>query len=401
MQALLGTRLSADINLVAQVLILAGLFVGFYFARRKRFGNHANMQTTMVLGNLFFIAFFMIGSLYNYVIAGGTTTGAVARLMMVHGILGLLAETSGIYLILRMRTNLIPERLRVRNYKLVMRSTLALWTLLVVLGVGVYYYRYLAPKPSVTTYALPQLNRASEDLVMHALELRDAAKRANLETAKRHAEHLVNLIEGRNGAHYGDGDKSGVVEDPGDGTGLLGYLQAAPNAPGGAALSSFAQRTRDASLRIADSAVKVLAASDLKSAEALGEELLTRANRAAAPSISDMERKAKELGVRLAPSLTKPTPQVSEPPNTLTVSITMFQFVVSSVTVKRGTTVVWGSKDQPKHTVNGDDDSFRSGDLGLNDTFSHTFDSPGTFAYYCRFHGDKKGVDMAGTVIVQ
>jgi len=56
MQALLGTRLSADINLVAQLLILIGLWVGFYFARTRQIPKHRNTQTTMVLVNLVFIA---------------------------------------------------------------------------------------------------------------------------------------------------------------------------------------------------------------------------------------------------------------------------------------------------------------------------------------------------------
>ena len=116
-------------------MILAGLFVGAFFARQKQIGRHANVQTTMVLANLFFIAFVMTGSFYTYIIAGGT--GTVARLMMVDGSLGLLAEGSGIYIILLMRTRLIPGPLRVKNYELLMKATRTLWTALVLLGVGV------------------------------------------------------------------------------------------------------------------------------------------------------------------------------------------------------------------------------------------------------------------------
>ena len=92
MQALLGTRLAADINLVAQVLMLAGLWVGFYFARTKQGNKHANMQTAVVLAQLFFIFFVMTTSFYNYVVEGRTTTGIVAQLMMIHGTMGLVAE---------------------------------------------------------------------------------------------------------------------------------------------------------------------------------------------------------------------------------------------------------------------------------------------------------------------
>src|SRR5687767_13481194 len=110
MQDLVGTRTAADINLAAQLLILAGLLVGFWLARRKRFGQHANVQTTMVLLNMVFIAFVMATSFYDYVIAGETTTGRVAQWMIVHGILGTVAQGTALYLILRMRTKLIPKR---------------------------------------------------------------------------------------------------------------------------------------------------------------------------------------------------------------------------------------------------------------------------------------------------
>lgn len=116
----IGTRQSADINLVAQLAMLIGLWVGFYFAHTGRIRKHRNTQTTMVLTNLVFIFLFMGWSFWNFVILGGTTGGIVARLMMGHGILGILAEGSGIYLILRMRTEVIAPRFRVRNFKPVM-----------------------------------------------------------------------------------------------------------------------------------------------------------------------------------------------------------------------------------------------------------------------------------------
>ena len=154
MQSLFGTRTTADVNLVAQIVLLVGLWVGFVLARRKRFGNHANVQTTMVLANLVLIALVMATSLYDYVIAGETTTGRVAQWMIVHGVVGALIELMGLYLILRMRTKLIPKRFRIKKIKRAMRATLAVWTALVVLGVGIYYERYLTEETSATTAPL-------------------------------------------------------------------------------------------------------------------------------------------------------------------------------------------------------------------------------------------------------
>ena len=142
MQTLFGTRTAADINLAAQFILLIGLWIGFGFARKKQFGHHANVQTAMVVANLVFIAFVMATSFYSYVIQGGTGDN-VARWMIVHAVFGTIAELAGIYLIIRMRTKWLPKRLRVKNIKLMMRSLLAVWTVLVVLGVIVYEQRYL------------------------------------------------------------------------------------------------------------------------------------------------------------------------------------------------------------------------------------------------------------------
>src|SRR3990172_4572502 len=231
MQALLGTRLAADVNLAAQIVLLVGLWIGFYFARTGQVTRHASMQTTMVMANLFFILFVMVPSFYQYVILGGTTGGIVARLMLIHGLLGLVAQLMGVYLVLRMRTKLIPARFRVRNFISMMWWTLGLWTVIFVLGIGIYYYRYLVPKPVTTvTASLERFRQAGGDLVNQAGELRMAAERRDAQAARRAAERLVNLIEGKTGTTYGDLDKSGSVEDPGDGIGLLNYLRALTNA---------------------------------------------------------------------------------------------------------------------------------------------------------------------------
>ena len=43
--------------------------------------------------------------------------------------------------------------------------------------------------------------------------------------AHRHAEHIINIIEGSSGKHFGDSDLNGQVQNPGDGFGVLAYLQ--------------------------------------------------------------------------------------------------------------------------------------------------------------------------------
>ena len=277
MQALLGTRLSADINLVAQILILVGLWAGFYFARRGQIPRHQTIQTSMVLVNLFFIGFVMITSFYNFVILGGTT----ASLMIAHGILGLIAEATGIYLILRMRSQIIPSRLRVSNFKLLMRMTFGLWTIIIVLGLGIYYYRYISPPTSVSVAAesVAQAQQAGVDLLIHAAELSESVNRDNLQTVRRHAEHLVNLIEGKTGEHYGDLDGDGFLEDPGDGVGLVNYLESVASISDGEQTKSLAAEILGLLQEIDDLALSVLTANDLNSVSAPVERVNSLAQR--------------------------------------------------------------------------------------------------------------------------
>jgi uncharacterized membrane protein YozB (DUF420 family) len=144
MQTLLGPRAAADFNLIAQLMILVGLWLGAYFARRQRIRSHQRIETSLVLVESFLILSVMVNSFYTYVIANHVTAGVIADLMMVHGTLGLIAELAGIYLILRMSTSLLPARLQVRNFRLLMRALLGLWTVIALLGFAIYYYRYMA-----------------------------------------------------------------------------------------------------------------------------------------------------------------------------------------------------------------------------------------------------------------
>jgi plastocyanin len=71
-------------------------------------------------------------------------------------------------------------------------------------------------------------------------------------------------------------------------------------------------------------------------------------------------------------------------------------FNPASITVKAGTTIKWTNKDSATHTVTADDNSFDSGNIPVNGTFSHTFPAAGVFTYHCRIHPA-----MKATVLVQ
>ena len=57
-----------------------------------------------------------------------------------------------------------------------------------------------------------------------------------------------------------------------------------------------------------------------------------------------------------------------------------------TITVDAGTKVTWTNGDEAAHTATADDGSFDTGTLDLDDPKAVSFDEPGTYSYYCRFH---------------
>ena len=595
------TLLIAYFNIVAQILMLVALWVGAYFARTKQIVKHRRVQATVVVVNIFLILFVMMTSFYSFIIAGGTTGGTVALLFMIHGVLGLIAELMGIYLLIRMfRSKWLPAALRVKNFKAVMRTTLGLWTFIVVLGLAIFYFRYAAPRdggPAAVVVAVPDtpvptplpptsapsatpapaatlrptavpargeltfvndkglndvatvklfnvvapaagqkyqawfassnvallapvgevqvgadgtativfhepqagnlialydqffitaesgpatkpsstmvfsgqiaavlggqvklllgsaadtpnqvgyivgMHDNSDALLAHAAELKTAAARGSLPAMKRHAEHLLNLLEGSKGTDYGDGDRNGAVEDPGDGFGYAVYAaqaalhaQAMASAPDATAaikqraaeMQAQAAFVKKLSDTIIQDSLAVLGASNAASVAAQAAETDGLAAAAVRGQGQDggfqqMFFTAQALaGLSLTPLLqppavvaqtqtlptatptAAPTATPTPAPKAVTVLMQGFAFKEKTITIDRGTTVVWPNKDNAKHTVTSDSGSpLNSKDIKAADQFSFTFTDAGTFAYYCEYHGDKGGVDMSGVVIVK
>ena len=67
------------------------------------------------------------------------------------------------------------------------------------------------------------------------------------------------------------------------------------------------------------------------------------------------------------------------------VVIENFSFTPSSLLIDAGDTVRWTNNGN-SHTVTSDDDLFSSGTLSNGDTFEHTFNTEGAFAYHCDHH---------------
>ena len=85
------------------------------------------------------------------------------------------------------------------------------------------------------------------------------------------------------------------------------------------------------------------------------------------------------------------TPSASVTGTPTLADIADFQFNPSTITVARGGTVSWTNTGLATHSVTADDDSFDSCDMAGHAVFTMKFDTAGTIAFHCKFHGRMKG----------
>ena len=84
------------------------------------------------------------------------------------------------------------------------------------------------------------------------------------------------------------------------------------------------------------------------------------------------------------------------PPAISDVKIDNFSFTPVTLTVTAGSTVTWTNRDDIPHTAVSTDGAFKSKVMDTDEKFSHTFATPGTYAYYCTIHPK-----MTGKIVVQ
>jgi len=83
-------------------------------------------------------------------------------------------------------------------------------------------------------------------------------------------------------------------------------------------------------------------------------------------------------------------------PESMPVKIDNFTFGPAELTVTAGTTLTWTNRDDIPHTVVSADKVFKSKVLDTDEMFSFTFNTPGTFPYFCSLHPK-----MTGKVVVK
>jgi plastocyanin len=74
-----------------------------------------------------------------------------------------------------------------------------------------------------------------------------------------------------------------------------------------------------------------------------------------------------------------------------TIEIANFKFAPLDLTVSAGTTVIWKNADDSPHRVADINGAYVSAALDTDDSFSHTFATPGVYRYICSLHPYMRG----------
>jgi plastocyanin len=80
------------------------------------------------------------------------------------------------------------------------------------------------------------------------------------------------------------------------------------------------------------------------------------------------------------------------------ITISEFMFNPASATIKAGQSIEWKNDGNVAHTVTETSTprTFASADINPGQTYTQTFDKPGTYNYVCSIHPDR----MQGTIVV-
>ena len=143
MNGFLGTSASvwSDLSLVVTLVLGAVAIFGAIRARQKRFSSHCPVIAGAALINWIPVLWVMIpGSIGVVTGAKPLVTGTLAVAPVFHGLLGAVTQLLMTYTVIRMYLlkQLPPDR-----PIWLMRSTLALWMLALIGGVGVYVVSFV------------------------------------------------------------------------------------------------------------------------------------------------------------------------------------------------------------------------------------------------------------------
>jgi len=113
------------------------------------------------------------------------------------------------------------------------------------------------------------------------------------------------------------------------------------------------------------------------------------------PTVQETEATPAAVATPL-PTSVLPNEEATPSAQRVEVMILNLSFQPASITVGRGSTIVWRNQDTVAHTVIAEDGSFGSDAIVAGDTFVQRFDKVKTYTYSCSIHPE-----MKGTIIVE
>ena len=132
-----------DLNLVLEILLVAGLTFGYWLAKRGNIAAHRYNQTIWVLVNAVLVALIMARGMENAALDAASDLAKPHLLVpWLHATVGAATVAAGLWLVLQMN-GLLPQRLHVRGWKTLMRMTLAGYWAVAALGLTIYYLWFM------------------------------------------------------------------------------------------------------------------------------------------------------------------------------------------------------------------------------------------------------------------
>jgi len=73
-----------------------------------------------------------------------------------------------------------------------------------------------------------------------------------------------------------------------------------------------------------------------------------------------------------------------------------FSFAPATTSVPVGSTITWTNRDDVPHNIVSTEQKFKSPVLDTDEQFSHRFDAPGSYKYFCSIHPKMTGRIVVG-----
>ncbi len=278
----------------------------------------------------------------------------------------------------------------------------------------------------------------AEELTRHAQYIQLAYDLGSIADAQRHAEHILNILAGEGGACYKDWDGAHGLQNPGDGFGLIPYIEHTKAAAIAASVTDDATtaiKTHAEHVRISsDSALEMSktireAALGIIETNSIGDlgPLVDTINRGSLRVLvgEDVDgngvvslgesgvftayQHAQYMGAvgvlvgdaaGIADPITVSGQEAQLVAGEIVIDMVDFAYSLKTVTIPAGTQVRFVNRGQARHSATADDGSFDTDLLDPGQEMVITFDEVGFYPYYCLLHGTRGGVGMAASITV-